>query len=272
VTHYDYGFRIYNPAIAKFLSVDPLKKEYPELIPYQFASNTPIQAIDLDGLEAFFIHGTMSDNDRWVKKDGTLKEGTQQLFRLQNSEYKNTEFEWGGFLKFGNGPTNDVEDRARSARKLVKHVMKHRIDGEDITLIAHSHGGNVAIQAAPMLRKALDLVGAKDIKINIISVATPAVNNPNSAENPANAQDAIDSHIHIYNIQDRVQTGLAGTFDKEVYQREYKNPGTQNVKIDVSSVVPPGESAEAHSVDHDKPEIIKQNIDNGTIPKIKDNE
>jgi RHS repeat-associated protein len=48
---YDYGFRIYNPAIAKFLSVDPLKKEYPELTPYQFASNTPIQAIDLDGLE-----------------------------------------------------------------------------------------------------------------------------------------------------------------------------------------------------------------------------
>ncbi|WP_375577564.1 RHS repeat-associated core domain-containing protein [Marivirga tractuosa] len=50
--HYDYGFRIYNPRIAKFLSVDPLTKTYPMLTPYQFASNTPIQAIDLDGLEA----------------------------------------------------------------------------------------------------------------------------------------------------------------------------------------------------------------------------
>lgn len=49
--HYDYGFRIYNPRIAKFLSVDPLTKNYPMLTPYQFASNTPIQAIDLDGLE-----------------------------------------------------------------------------------------------------------------------------------------------------------------------------------------------------------------------------
>lgn len=36
---------------VKFLSVDPLSKKYPELTPYQFASNTPIQAIDLDGLE-----------------------------------------------------------------------------------------------------------------------------------------------------------------------------------------------------------------------------
>jgi Protein-glutamine gamma-glutamyltransferase len=36
---------------ARFLSVDPISAEYPELTPYQFAGNTPIQAIDLDGLE-----------------------------------------------------------------------------------------------------------------------------------------------------------------------------------------------------------------------------
>ena len=49
---YDYGFRIYNPRLGKFLSTDPLFKSYPELTPYQFASNCPIEAIDLDGLEA----------------------------------------------------------------------------------------------------------------------------------------------------------------------------------------------------------------------------
>lgn len=49
---YDYGFRIYNPNLGKFLSVDPLAKKYPELTPYQFTSNMPIWAIDLDGLEA----------------------------------------------------------------------------------------------------------------------------------------------------------------------------------------------------------------------------
>ena len=47
----DYGFRIYDPRLGKFLSVDPLTKKYPELTAYQFASNTPIQAIDLDGAE-----------------------------------------------------------------------------------------------------------------------------------------------------------------------------------------------------------------------------
>ncbi|WP_298708782.1 RHS repeat-associated core domain-containing protein [uncultured Chitinophaga sp.] len=52
----DYGMRIYDPRLGRFLSVDPITKEYPELTPYQFASNTPIQAIDLDGGEAKYIN------------------------------------------------------------------------------------------------------------------------------------------------------------------------------------------------------------------------
>ena len=51
----DYGMRIYSERLGKFLSVDPITKKYPELTPYQFASNTPIQAIDLDGLEKYIM-------------------------------------------------------------------------------------------------------------------------------------------------------------------------------------------------------------------------
>jgi len=47
----DYGMRIYDPRIGKFLSVDPMTSKYPELTPFQFASNNPIGNIDLDGLE-----------------------------------------------------------------------------------------------------------------------------------------------------------------------------------------------------------------------------
>ncbi|AYL93832.1 RHS repeat-associated core domain-containing protein [Mucilaginibacter celer] len=49
----DYGMRIYDPRIGKFLSVDPLTSQYPYYTPYQFAGNTPIQAIDLDGKEEY---------------------------------------------------------------------------------------------------------------------------------------------------------------------------------------------------------------------------
>jgi RHS repeat-associated protein len=59
---YDYGFRIYNTRIGKFLSVDPLTKSYPELTPYQFASNMPILSIDVDGLEALPSQPTTPSN------------------------------------------------------------------------------------------------------------------------------------------------------------------------------------------------------------------
>ena len=48
---YDYGYRIYDLRLGKFLSVDPISKDYPMLSPYQFASLNPIKYIDLDGLE-----------------------------------------------------------------------------------------------------------------------------------------------------------------------------------------------------------------------------
>lgn len=47
----DYGKRMYNPNLIRFPTVDPLVAQYPWFTPYQFAGNTPIQAIDLDGLE-----------------------------------------------------------------------------------------------------------------------------------------------------------------------------------------------------------------------------
>ena len=50
LTHYDYGFRIYNPSIGKFLSVDPLALDQPAWSPYHFTANNPIWNIDLDGL------------------------------------------------------------------------------------------------------------------------------------------------------------------------------------------------------------------------------
>jgi len=56
-SHYDYGFRIYNPTIGKFLSVDPLTASYPFYTPYQFAGNKPIWAIDLDGKEPWITNG-----------------------------------------------------------------------------------------------------------------------------------------------------------------------------------------------------------------------
>lgn len=58
---YDYGFRIYNPRIGRFLSVDPLTLSYPWYTPYQFAGNKPISSVDLDGMEEYNYLGKLYD-------------------------------------------------------------------------------------------------------------------------------------------------------------------------------------------------------------------
>jgi len=52
----NYGMREYDARVCRFISVDPLTKKYPELTPFQFASNTPIMGIDLDGTELLPIN------------------------------------------------------------------------------------------------------------------------------------------------------------------------------------------------------------------------
>ncbi|MGN6419500.1 MAG: RHS repeat-associated core domain-containing protein [Pseudobacter sp.] len=48
----DYGMRVYDNRLGRFLSVDPVTQAYPWLTPYQFASNNPVRFVDLDGAES----------------------------------------------------------------------------------------------------------------------------------------------------------------------------------------------------------------------------
>ena len=63
-TMYDYGFRMYDPRLGRFLSVDPLFRGFPFYTPYQFAANMPTVAIDLDGLEA-----VITINSPWYQNE-----------------------------------------------------------------------------------------------------------------------------------------------------------------------------------------------------------
>jgi len=75
--------RIYDPRVGRFLSVDPIVRQYPNLTPYQYASNNPIQNIDIDGLEGmaqntfspgnWHIPGDANDDGHYTKTE--LRQG-----------------------------------------------------------------------------------------------------------------------------------------------------------------------------------------------------
>ena len=160
----DYGFRLYNPAIAKFLSVDPLSKDYPELTPYQFASNTPIQAIDLDGLEAYFVHGTFMDERFFTQ---TKIQRVVGIFTgIDQSNIIN--FNWGEEASL-----NSKIERGIAARRLANKIIASYDPINNpygVVIISHSHGGNVGIEAVNIL--------VNEHLINPTSITLVAVNTP----------------------------------------------------------------------------------------------
>lgn len=94
---YDYGFRIYDPRISRFKSVDPLTKEYPWNSTYAFAENDVIRCIDLEGAEKYIVTGTIwkGSDGKWLTnittttlpKPGPLGSGTLYDLRIDTYKY-----------------------------------------------------------------------------------------------------------------------------------------------------------------------------------------
>jgi RHS repeat-associated protein len=55
--YYDFGARLFDCKLSRWLTLDPAKLLYPGISPYTFAMNTPIQALDPDGRLVIFING-----------------------------------------------------------------------------------------------------------------------------------------------------------------------------------------------------------------------
>ena len=115
---YDYGFRIYDPRLVRFLSVDPLTKSYPELTPYQFASNSPIWAIDLDGLEAKVYTETVKTGHAFISVGKA-----DEIVVYTYGRYAGTYEEWHGINSLSNGPGVLVKLTGDNAQQYIRSKL-----------------------------------------------------------------------------------------------------------------------------------------------------
>ncbi len=131
--------------VARFLSVDPLTKSYPWYTPYQFAGNTPIQAIDIDGLEPL----TMVDKTGKLTKP--IVAVLNAAFAFSNSSL--TEATWQPYYE--NIRTKSWAKMVGVPKEMSASVMgttvvhdadANRTSGEWFTNIAHeqSHENDIA--------------------------------------------------------------------------------------------------------------------------------
>jgi len=94
----DYGMRIFDTRLGRFLSVDPLTRDYPMLSTYSYAENQPIWAIDLDGLEKqIVINKHINNKLREVR--------LQTTYDAKNKQYVDMQFK---YINGGRVTTQDV--------------------------------------------------------------------------------------------------------------------------------------------------------------------
>jgi hypothetical protein len=122
--------------------------------------------------KVFYIHGTKSSCSRWEEWKDTVEKLNLIAQPDNKKDSVDTKFDWSQLA----GWTNNLEDRRNACllpgdKGLVNYVLNHSDGYEEIVLIGHSHGGNVAIQAA-------DILAAKNRfkTIYLITIASPVFN------------------------------------------------------------------------------------------------
>lgn len=144
---YDYGMRISDQRLGRFLSVDPISDKYPELTPYQYASNRPIDGIDEDGLEVCLAYAAkFLSNQKVAQEQAHYEEVMKWLSPHIKSGSVTPRDE--GFIKPYEPPKSTWKSRWKNSNNFFAKLSYGIVNGFYTTgqQLAHSVTGQENIQ------------------------------------------------------------------------------------------------------------------------------
>ena len=80
---YDYGARNYDPALGRWMNVDPLAEKYPNMSPYIYCANNPVLYVDPDGRE--FVEGKEHVEKFRNDTNALIKSKSDEVLKLNNT-------------------------------------------------------------------------------------------------------------------------------------------------------------------------------------------
>ncbi|MBC9914072.1 RHS repeat-associated core domain-containing protein [Chitinophaga varians] len=127
----DYWMRIYDPRVGKFLSVDPLTKSYPWYTPYQFAGNTPIQAIDRDGAEEELSQFGSAFRQRAAMQKAHAEQIAAKMWKIPESHIAISDIYGNGWI----GPESRTRERVAGIKRDYDVALGEALQGPIASLM-----------------------------------------------------------------------------------------------------------------------------------------
>lgn len=124
---YDYGARNYDPAIGRWMNLDPLANAHPDMTPYRYSFNSPTNAADPTGLledwvqngDDFFYDSEVTTQAEAASKYGEtakhLNEGSRLTGKLGNDIAYQYTFHDNGTVSDVNGDVMDTRTNIKTA-------------------------------------------------------------------------------------------------------------------------------------------------------------
>ena len=86
---YDYGARNYDPALGKWMNIDPLAERYYGINPYAYVFNNPIELFDPDGMRVKYAREEGQSRKEFREAKREFKENNRQLMKDSKTHKNN---------------------------------------------------------------------------------------------------------------------------------------------------------------------------------------
>ena len=209
-----------------------MTKSYPELTPYQFASNTPLWAIDLDGLEALHVTSYqlyVKPKVGWVAKQLTRSTLVSNDGDWSGIKNVNKNFNYQGMIPENEKPSikqvETLENRQSNAEAMVGAYKSNSRVREGVKT-AGSYATMVA--SAPISAGSASLIGASYATKASIDVGTEALAQYIFNKGDVRSMDLID--IPAAALPNWMNRAVQSSFDYSI------NEGNVNIFNDQKSI------------------------------------